>query len=56
MAKIAIHLDNGEEYTNLAIAKALIESGLNVRDLHEISQYLDVYVNNHMFDKKGEKK
>lgn len=43
---LSIHLDAGETYSNIGMAKALIELNLSVDDLREIEQYLLVFVNN----------
>lgn len=46
--KLEIHLDANEQYTNIGMAKALIESFLFANDLREIAQYLIVFAeNNH---------
>lgn len=44
--KLSIHLDAGETYSNIGMAKALIESRLSVDDVREIVQYLKVFVKN----------
>ena len=44
--KLAIHLDAQEPYTNIGMAKAMVESNLSVFDLKEIAEYLLVFVEN----------
>lgn len=44
--KLAIHLDAQETYTNIGMAKAMVESNLSVFDLKEIAEHLLVFVEN----------
>lgn len=53
--KLSIHLDACETYSNIGMAKALIESNLSVDDLREIAQYLMVFVENAPILVEGER-
>lgn len=44
--KLEIHLDAQELYTNIGMAKAMVESNLSVFDLKEIAEYLLVFAGN----------
>ena len=49
--KILFEVEAEEMETNIGIAKALIETkNLSVSDLREISRYLAVYCDEHLFD------
>lgn len=51
--KLEIHLDACETYTNIGMAKAMVESTLSVSDLKEIGEYLLIYCDNHPTEKGG---
>ena len=51
--KLAIHLDAQEPYTNIGMAKAMVEANLSVFDLKEIAEYLLVFVENYPIGKDG---
>lgn len=51
--RIEIHLDSHENYTNIGLAKALIESSLCSKDLKEIAEYLLIFNDNHPTEKGG---
>ncbi len=44
--RLEIYLDANEEFTNIGLAKALIESTLPPKALREVAQHLLVYVEN----------
>lgn len=48
-----IHLDSNENYSNIGMAKAIIESRLSVDDVRELAQYLTVYAENNQTEKDG---
>lgn len=43
---LEIHLDSRETYTNIGMAKAMVESNLSATDLKEIAEHLLVFVAN----------
>ena len=49
--KLEIHLDSYENYSNIGMAKAIIESRLSENDVRELAQYLTVYVENNPTEK-----
>lgn len=51
--KLEIHLDAHETYTNIGMAKAMVESTLSASDLKEIAEYLLIYYDNHPTEKGG---
>lgn len=51
--KLEIRLDACETYTNIGMAKAIVESILSANDLKEIAEYLLIYCDNHPTEKGG---
>lgn len=51
--KLEIHMDPYESYTNIGMAKAMIEASLSANDLREIAQHLLIFVENHPTEKGG---
>ena len=52
--KIEIHLDAYETYSNIGMAKAMVESTLSANDLKEIAEHLLIYCDAHPTEKDGE--
>lgn len=51
--KLEIHLDAHEAYTNIGVAKAMVESTLSANDLKEVAEHLLIYCDNHPTEKGG---
>ena len=51
--KLEIRLDAYETYSNIGMAKAMVESTLSANDLKEIAEHLLIYCDNHPTEKGG---
>ena len=52
--KLEIRMDVNETYSNIGLAKAIIESCLTSKDIHEVSSYLATYGMFNISKKGGE--
>lgn len=50
---IQIHLDSAETFSNIGLAKAIVESSLSTNDVQELAQYLMIYSENNPTEKGG---
>lgn len=50
---LQIQLDSNEPYSNLGLAKAIVESSLSAKDMQELAQYLMIYSENNPTEKGG---